>query len=264
MLDDRRLGELETRGWTRVPAVVDADTVADMLDRTWVFLESRGIRRDDAATWPEKVGKLQPLRNADVFDAFLGDHVDRIADQLMGVGRWTTLGVRPQALITMPTSEAWHLPHKVWHFDLPARGPTDRLAALRLFGLVDDVAPRGGGTLVVEGSHELVRQLVEAAPDHDAGGSSDVRATLRAHEFFAALNRPEPDVSTFMDAGAIVDGVSIRVAEITGTAGDLVVMHPWLMHNLSMNCGDRPRVAMSHSLYSTGVSFHKGRKGGEP
>ena len=264
MLDDVHLGELDQRGWTRVSGVADADAVADMLDRTWGFLESRGIRRDDSTTWPEKVGKLQPLRNAGVFDAFRGDHVDRIADQLMGVGHWTTLGVRPQALITMPTSEPWHLPHKVWHFDLPARGPTDRLAALRLFGLVDDVAPRGGGTLVVEGSHELVRRMVEAAPDHDAGGSSDVRLTLREHDFFAALNRPEPDVATFMNDGAIVDGVPVRVAEITGDAGDLVVMHPWLMHNLSMNTEPRPRIAMSHSLYSTEVSFHKGRRGGEP
>lgn len=264
MLDGIRLGELATQGWTRVPSIVDSEAVADMLDRTWAFLEARGIRRNDSATWPEKVAKLQPLRNAGVFDAFLGEHVDAIADQLMGPGRWTTLGVRPQALITMPTSEPWQLPHTVWHFDLPARGPTDHLAALRLFGLVDDVAPHGGGTLVVEGSHELVRRMVVAAPGHDAGGSSDVRATLREHEFFAALNRPEPDVVTFMEAGAIVDGVSIRVAEVTGAAGDLVVMHPWLMHNLSMNCRDRPRVAMSHSLYSTEVSFHERRPGRGP
>ena len=67
-----------------------------------------------------------------------------------------------------------------------------------------------------------------------------------------------------MNDGAIVDGVPVRVAEITGDAGDLVVMHPWLMHNLSMNTEPRPRIAMSHSLYSTEVSFHKGRRGGQP
>ena len=155
-----------------------AEDHADILDRVWAFLETRGLRRADPTTWPEAVGKLQPLRNAGVFDAFLGEQVDAIADQLIGADAWTTLGVRPQALITMPSAEPWRLPHKVWHFDLPARGPTDRLAAVRFFGLVNEVVPRGGGTLAVEGSHELVRRMVEGAPDNDAGSSSDVRAKL--------------------------------------------------------------------------------------
>lgn len=229
-----------------------------MLDGVWDFLATRGLRRDDRSTWPATVTKLQPLRNAGTFDAFLGETVDGIADQLIGEGRWTTLGVRPQALITMPTTEPWQLPHKVWHFDLPGRGPTDVLAAVRYFGLVDDVAPRGGGTLVVEGSHELTRRMVETADGNDAGSSSDVRRRLREHEFFARLARPNPDIAAFMESGDTVDGVRVRVAEIVGRAGDLVVMHPWLLHNLSPNTSARPRVAMSYSLYSSDVRFSGG------
>ncbi len=82
---------------------------------------------------------------------------------------------------------------------------------------------------------------------------------LRAHEFFARLARPEPDISTFMEVGSTIDGVSVRVGEVTGSAGDLVVMHPWLMHNLSTNSSSRPRVAMSYSLYSTDSKFIAGR-----
>jgi hypothetical protein len=144
MLDPTQLGELHARGWTTVPNAVTDDQLADIRELVWAFLESRGLQRGDRTTWPETVGKLQPLRNAGVFDAFLGPLIDGIADQLIGTDGWTTLGVRPQALITMPTTEPWRLPHKVWHFDLPARGPTDRLAAVRYFGLIDAVAPRGG------------------------------------------------------------------------------------------------------------------------
>ena len=80
--------------------------------------------------------------------------------------------------------------------------------------------------------------------------------SCRAHEFFARLAQPEPDVAAFMEAGDDIDGVAVRVGEVTGAAGDLVVMHPWLMHNLSVNSSAQPRIAMSHSLYANEVSFY--------
>jgi len=258
MLDQAQLDDLHGRGWTTVAGVVAPGEVESMLDLVWDFLESRGLVRDDPTTWPETVGKLQPLRKAGVFDPFLGPALDAIADQLMGAGRWTSLNTRPQALITMPFIGPWQLPHKVWHLDLPGRAPTEGLAAVRYFGLLDDVDPRGGGTLVVEGSHELVRRMVAANPERDAGSSSDLRKQLRQHEFFARLAQPNPDTAEFMDTGAVIDGVKVRVGELTGRAGDLVVMHPWLMHNIAMNASNRPRIAMSHSAYTTDVSFYGG------
>jgi len=258
MLTAAQLEEFERRGWTTVPdAVSPADRVV-MFDRVWEFLEKRGLLRDDPSTWPDSIDKLQPLRKAGAFDAFLGPLIDSTADQLIGAGRWTTLGVRPQALITLPTAEPWCLPHKVWHLDLPGKGLPSGIPAVRYFGLLDDVEPRGGGTLVVEGSHELVAQMVAAAPRNDAGSSSELRKKLRSHEFFSRLADPDPDISRFMETGDEIDGVPVRVAEVTGRAGDLIVMHPWMMHNLSMNCSTRPRIAMTYSLYTTERSLYGG------
>jgi hypothetical protein len=58
-----------------------------------------------------------------------------------------------------------------------------------------------------------------------------------------------------MERGDTIDGVAVRVVELTGTAGDLVVMHPWLMHNIAMNCSTRPRMMMSYTRYAADYSW---------
>jgi ectoine hydroxylase-related dioxygenase (phytanoyl-CoA dioxygenase family) len=191
-----------------------------------------------------------------VFRAFLTDELDAVSDQLLGPG-WHSYDQHPQALISFPQEAAWELPHKVWHFDLPARGQTDHLPAVRFFGFANRVVERGGGTLVVSGSHELVRRLVEASPSQDFGQSADVRRELRrVSPWFAALAAEGGDrIRQFMVDGDEVDGVRVRVVELTGEAGDVVVMHPWVFHNISQNTAERPRMMMSHTVYARDSAF---------
>ena len=49
--------------------------------------------------------------------------------------------------------------------------------------------------------------------------------------------------------GDEIDGVHVRVAELTGRAGDVVVMQPWTLHNFSMNCADVPRFMVTHTVF---------------
>jgi ectoine hydroxylase-related dioxygenase (phytanoyl-CoA dioxygenase family) len=44
--------------------------------------------------------------------------------------------------------------------------------------------------------------------------------------------------------------VRVRVAELTGEAGDVVVMLPWTLHGLAMNCSPAPRFMVTHSLFA--------------
>lgn len=46
--------------------------------------------------------------------------------------------------------------------------------------------------------------------------------------------------------GDEIDGVRVRVAELAADAGDVVVMLPWTMHSLSMNCAATPRFMVTH------------------
>ncbi len=64
-------------------------------------------------------------------------------------------------------------------------GDPDRQEVVRLFGLIAEVRPRGGGTMVVEGSHELVRRLAASSSITDDGSSVEIRKALAAtHPWF--------------------------------------------------------------------------------
>ncbi len=250
MLAQSQVDELMSRGITHLQGVVAPNVIGAAEEHVWQFLASRGVDRHDRSTWPDRVDKLQPLRKAGVFDGFLDGALEPVFDQLLGASS-TDLGPGPQALLSMPSTDFWTLPHKRWHMDLPGRGPTDRLSALRVLGFVADVEPRGGGTLVVEGSAALVNQLVAATSDNDAGSSSKIRSALsQRHEWFDELMRPGPErIERFMNAAETIDGVDVQVTELTGLAGDITLMHPWTIHNIGANTSDRPRMMMTYSRY---------------
>ncbi len=55
-------------------------------------------------------------------------------------------------------------------------------------------------------------------------------------------------VRRFMAEGAEIEGVRLRVVELTGRPGEAVVMHPWLMHAAAPNCRDAARVMLSQTV----------------
>ncbi len=251
-LDAHQRRSLASTGLAHLPGVVDRPAAGAMEDAVWRSLAPRGIERDDRATWPAGAPtKLRDLTRAGVFDAFDAPPVRAVADELLGAGRWAANGCWGPALVTFPQPGPWAVPHQVWHLDEPGRGDPDHPRVLRLFGYATDVGPRGGATLAVAGSHELVRRMVAAAPDHDAGSSAQIRRRLVAsHPWFRALARRggEERIARFLPDGDEVEGVHVRVVELTAEAGDVVVMLPWTLHNLGMNCADRPRFMVTQTL----------------
>jgi hypothetical protein len=251
-LDPDQQRSLDTAGVARLPGVVDRGTAATMADAVWRSLAPRGIQRAAPTTWPAgAAAKLGDLKRAGVFDAFDAPAVRALGDALLGAGRWIANGSWGPALITFPEPEPWALPHQVWHLDEPGRGDPDHPRVLRLFGYATDVAPRGGATLAVAGSHELVRRMVAAAPGWDVGSSAQVRKRLVAeHPWFQALSkrRGTDRIARFMEDGEEIDGVHVRVVELTAGAGDVVVMLPWTLHNISMNCARAPRFMVTQTL----------------
>jgi hypothetical protein len=256
---DEQLVELQTRDWTRLESVVPPGDIDRITDRMWAFFAKRGIDRRDRCTWPAGfTGKNQGLRQSGLFNAFATPAMAALVDQLLGPGAWSDTEAWGPALVTFPQPGPWQLPHKNWHFDLPARGDPQQPAAARLFGFIGEVAPRGGGTLVVQGSHELARRLVSSSPGHDAGQSSDLRRKLAAtHPWFAALIRPgNGRVQQFMVDGDEIDGVRVQVVELTGRPGDVVAMMPWTLHTLSMNCAATPRLMVTHTILRHDQTFY--------
>jgi hypothetical protein len=96
--------------------------------------------------------------------------------------------------------------------------------------------------------------MVAASANRTAGSSSDLRKRfIRRHPWFRALATEDEDgagrIKQFMVDGDEIDGVRVRVAELTANAGDLVVMLPWTMHSLSRNCVATPRFMVTQSIY---------------
>jgi hypothetical protein len=60
---------------------------------------------------------------------------------------------------------------------------------------------------------------------------------------------PEDRVGAFMDRETIVDGVPLRVVELTGEPGDMVLCHPVMVH---LRRSEPGRVAALHADQNAG------------
>jgi ectoine hydroxylase-related dioxygenase (phytanoyl-CoA dioxygenase family) len=117
-----------------------------------------------------------------------------------------------------------------------------------MFAYLTEVRPGGGGTLIVAGSHRLAGGL-------DGIKSAAFRTWLsKRSDWFQELWRPvagDDRVRRHMEDGAEIDGVHVRVVELTGAPGDVVLWHPSLLHIAAPNCSEQPRFMLTHTAYRT-------------
>ena len=67
---------------------------------------------------------------------------------------------------------------------------------------------------------------------------------------------PADRIGAFMDSETVVEGVPLRVVELTGEPGDMVFCHPVMVHCVAPNRGTRPRFMR----IKTEVLTHEGRE----
>jgi hypothetical protein len=256
-LSERQRADFERDGVVRLPGAFSATDAAHMREQVWNALrEEYGIQPDEPATWT--IGQptgFQALTRSGAFDALGGPVLAGALDDLLGKGGWKAPKHWGSPLLRFPVGgSSWEVPGKQWHLDFPARGPTRPLFGVRILALLDAVEPRAGGTLVVTGSHELVARRVARKPA--PGHSRDVRRSLmQTDPWFLHLCSDTEDadrIERFMTRGAVVDGVTVRVVELTGAPGDAFLMHPWQLHAPAPNCGTSPRLMLSHAVMRTG------------
>jgi hypothetical protein len=251
MLSESQRSEFVQRGLVRLAGAFAAAEAIAMCDRIWSVLAKRdGVMRGDPATWSAaQPCHFQVLRRAGVFEPVASPAVVTALDDLLGQGEWLRPRHWCQALVTFPRDGAWHVPPGPWHVDWPARAAATRLFAVKLLAFLSSVRSQGGGTLVVAGSHRLVERLVASGR---GGGSASVRKRLLAADPWlrelASREATAQRDARLMDEGTSIDGVELRVLELTGEPGDVVLFHPWLLHAPAPNCATTPRLMVGDNV----------------
>jgi hypothetical protein len=211
-LTDEQAGHFLERGFVTVRGAFDPNSARQWLDEAWIRF---GYDPDDPGTWAEKRIHLSARSHVDA--RTFAPAAWRCAVELTGgeerlrlPWRWgdsfiANLGVgddrpwRPPS----PAVGGWHKDGDFFrHFlDSPEQ-------ALLTFVLWTDMLPRGGGTFVAADSVPVVARF------------------LAAH--------PEGVLPDDFDYAELI-GQCRDFVEMTGEAGDVVLLHPYTLHATSQN-----------------------------
>jgi hypothetical protein len=242
-------------GVLHLPGVIPRAAAEAMADRLWTALASQhGVVRDRPETWTkERPGQFRDLRRAGAFAGMLSADLAALLDDIFGEGGWRRPAHCGQPLVTFPMGPAaWSVPGAAWHLDImPGQVLEPWPDYMRIFTFLAPLAPGGGGTAYVSGSHRVVMELM-----------SELRSRVRSATITEALKRESPWIAalcsqgddgvrtSLLEAGARVRGADLSVGEMTGQPGDVVLMHPATLHAPAPNGASTPRLMVAESIYA--------------
>ena len=256
--------QFEHEGFVRVCGAFASEAAAAMRDVIWEELRERyGVDRDDRSTWTvEFPAHLQGLKRRPEFRAISSSRTIGAIDDLLGEGNWDHPRHWGAFFIVFPKeTRSWTVPSEGWHVDAEYTAPPEPLFGLKVFALLGDVAPRAGGTMLVVGMHRVIPSFVAKQPPEIVGKLPRARkALMRSHPWLVELSKPgdgSERVERFMLREGEIGGVPVRVVEVTGNAGDVVLVHPWLLHVRPVNAGSDPRFVLAKDLPRNGGHMHR-------
>lgn len=260
MLTPEEIMSYEQLGYVRLAAAFPPDVALSIQDFMWSELKRRfGFDREDPSTWTLEGWKphewtrlkLQETSNNPIYDGIASPRLMTAYKQLTGPEGAALKKSWGAFLVSFPEDpkKPWDVFASNWHYDWNPSQDLDSLRPLvvRTFTFYSHVAPGGGGTLLVEGSHRLVLSFHEKlGPDELTKKKEAIQARfLRSHPWLAELSGRAPDrgdrIRRFIDESTTIEGVTVRIAELTGEPGDVVFCHPAILHSRSYNRASVPR-----------------------
>lgn len=228
-------------GLLKVPGALE-DVWQPLAERVRSTLQRAGLGASDALPDAEfrhrrkrATRALRPHLDAIYTDALSGCANQLMSGELVGRHAALLLMTRPGHGATGPIAR-WSIPRRMWHTDAPrVSGPG--VPGVIALGFLDQVREGGGGTLFVAGSHRLLD-----APGKELRSKAFKRA-LRKQPFFNVLLRDDSaERNRYLAEAHRVDGVDLRVAELTGEPGDVVLADARLLHAPAPNARATPRL----------------------
>jgi len=236
----------------RVRAAFSGEEAAAMRAAAWRALAVDGISQDDPATWTsERPEHLQHLKEDHTFQAVGSVRLLEAIDAALEGQAYAKPKHWGACFLAFPSREAWSVPIRGWHIDANYVSALSPPAGVRTHALFGDVRPRAGGTLIVSGSHRLVHKYFKDHPPAPGTRGAQFRKMLQRHPYVGDLHaagHADRRVARFMDRAEEHGGISLQVVENTGTAGDVILLHPLILHVATPNTGSSPRFLLSGGI----------------
>lgn len=206
----------------------------DAIIRELTRLGARSNNKWNAAKFPKQ------LRHLPEFDELIPNKLETALSTLGGI-RVVQAEKHPQLLLTPPQQVNWTVPAIGWHLDV-ASPSHDELPGIQVFVFIDEVGPRGGGTVAVAGSHRLHSPR--------GGVATSAHQTLQLDSLYSQLFRPAAgDRERFLRPHSI-NGVAVQVVEMCGAPGDAYLMDMRTIHAPAANAARRPRMMLTSRFLS--------------
>lgn len=258
LLSTEQIDLFNEKGYVKIPEVLNREIALQMQEEIWVELEDDfGIKRSDTKTWTTPAHSPKRAKISPTNELLINDKFRSIISSLIGKSNWEEPKSWGGFLVNFPEKEhqKWDLVNKLWHWDYELfRQP--ELGGLLIFSFFSEVLPKGGGTLIVSGSHRALRQYYAALSTQQKimKHGEQRKHFMKTHPYFKKLTSPElkhtKHVDWFMDEEQVFDGVPLKVVELTGNPGDVVFCHPRLVHApVGMNHNDYPRIMRTKFLW---------------
>jgi hypothetical protein len=91
-----------------------------------------------------------------------------------------------------------------------------------------------------------------------------MRKLLQSHPYIRDLHGagdPDERIARFMARGEDADGVPLQVVETTGVAGDVIMLHPLVLHVAAPNNAAEPRFLLSGGITTNSWGWRLDRIG---
>ena len=256
VLSEAQVEHFIEHGYVKLEEAFPREKALAVQDYVWQQVEKHGVLRDDRSTWTIPRVHLREAYDAPVFQECATQRLADAIEDLIGRDRWAKRdrfkldgwGWWP-VNFSVGSEKPWDVPIEGWHWDGQqfrhyVDSPDQGLLLLCVFS---DVGPHGGGTVVAEGSHNLIARYLQQFP-HGIEHKEALNGFKMSHPWISELVGQDADgehdgsrIERLMSPRTDAHGFQLRVVETTAQAGDAFLCHPFLYHASAQNLSGIPR-----------------------
>ena len=256
-VDEKQRRRFDELGIVKVKGAFDAKIASDVEAELWRRFEKWGIERGVPESWESldeatirKV--MKGTRRVRGLESIYNAHSEQIARTLAGESEFE----KQKALLLLTFSRQHHyiadevVPSSIWHSDTP-NIPGEGLSGVIVLGFINHVRPRGGGTMVITGSHRLFETSTSAIT------SKMAKRRLKKYPYFRELlSTKTADRERFLKEPGFVNDIELQVVELTGEPGDAYFVNGSVLHTLTRNYQPDPRMMVRGFYGASKLSTH--------